>query len=157
MQCLSQLITKNKRTCQKSETLFKHVEKRMRSYLSGRRINITLIFMSFSSYLVHAISCRRILLKYRFLFCLLSFFSFGFPFFFFFFYFLRPDPPPATRYPPPVTRHPPPVTRHPRKSPAENKRFYWLVTNTPQSPSLKENSFCKTENENLLIYSLTIN
>ena len=67
MQCLSQLITKNKRTCQKSETLFKHVEKRMRSYLSGRRINITLIFMSSSSYLVHAISCRRILLKYRFL------------------------------------------------------------------------------------------
>ena len=58
---------KNKRTCQKSEELFKHVEKRMRSYLSGHRINMTLIFMSFSSYLVHAISCRRILLKYRFL------------------------------------------------------------------------------------------
>ena len=104
MQCLSQLITKNKRTCQKSETLFKHVEKRLRSYLPGRRINITLIFMSFSSYLVRAISCRRILLKYRFLFCLLSFFFFGFPFFFFFFSFLRPDPPPATRHPPPVTR-----------------------------------------------------
>ena len=58
---------KNKRTCQKSETLFKHVEKRIRSYLSGRRINITLIFMSSLSYLVHAISCRRILLKYHFL------------------------------------------------------------------------------------------
>ena len=57
----------NKRTCQKSETLFKHVEKRMRSYLSGLRINIALIFMSSSSYLVYAISCRRILLKYRFL------------------------------------------------------------------------------------------
>ena len=26
-----------------AETLFKHVEKRMRSYLSGRRINITII------------------------------------------------------------------------------------------------------------------
>ena len=38
-----------------------------------------------------------------------------------------------------------------------NKRFYWLVTNTPQSSSLKENFFCRTENENLLIYSLTIN
>ena len=47
---------KNKRTCQKSE-------KRMRSYLSGLRINSTLIFMSSSSYLVHAISCRRIVLK----------------------------------------------------------------------------------------------
>ena len=41
-------------------------------------------------------------------------------------------------------------------SPQKKKRFYWLVTNTPQSPSLKENSFCKTEKENLLIYSLTI-
>ena len=58
---------RTKRTCQKSETLFKHVKKRMQSYLSGRRINITLIFMSSSSYLVHAISCRIILLKYRFL------------------------------------------------------------------------------------------
>ena len=38
-----------------------------------------------------------------------------------------------------------------------NKRFYWLITNTPQSSSLNENSFCKTEKENLLIYSLTIN
>ena len=49
---------KNKRTCQKSE-------KRMRSYLSGLRINSTLMFMNSSSYLVHAISCRRIFLKYR--------------------------------------------------------------------------------------------
>ena len=98
MQCLSQL-QKNKRTCQKSETLFKHFEKR--SYLSGRRVNITLIFMSSSSYLVHAISCRRI-----------SFFFFGFPFLFLFiylFYFLRPDPPPATRLP--VTRHPSPAEK----------------------------------------------
>ena len=37
---------KNKRTCQKSKTLYKHVEKRMRSYLSGLRISSTLIFMS---------------------------------------------------------------------------------------------------------------
>ena len=52
--------TYNKRTkptCQKSETLFKHVKKRMQSYLSGRRINITLIFMSSSSYVLHAIYC----------------------------------------------------------------------------------------------------
>ena len=56
---------KNKRTCQKSEKRMN--EKRMRSYLPGLRINSTLIFMSSSSYLVHAISCRRILLKYRFL------------------------------------------------------------------------------------------
>ena len=34
---------------------------------SGLRINSTLIFMSSSSYFVHAISCRRRLLKYRFL------------------------------------------------------------------------------------------
>ena len=54
---------KNKRTCQKSEKRMN--EKRMRSYLSGIRINSTLMFMSSSSYLVHAISCRRILLKYR--------------------------------------------------------------------------------------------
>ena len=32
-----------------------------------------------------------------------------------------------------------------------NKCFYWLVTNTPQWSSLNENSFCKTEKENLLI------
>ena len=120
MQCLSQLITqqKNKRTCQKPETLFKHVEKRMRSNLSGRRINITLIFMSSSSYLVHAISCRIILLKYRFLRCLLSgvigscyyLFSF-FLFLFFIFYGLTHHTPPATRHPPPATRHP--STCHP--------------------------------------------
>ena len=42
-------------------------------------------------------------------------------------------------------------------APQKNKRFYWLVTNTPQSPSLKENSFFKTDKENLLINSLTIN
>ena len=54
---------KNKRTCQKYENRMN--EKRMRSYLPGLRINSTLIFMSSSSYLVHAISCRRILLKYR--------------------------------------------------------------------------------------------
>ena len=47
--------------------LFKHVEKRMRSYLSGFRKNITLIIMSSSSYLAHVISFRRILLKYHFL------------------------------------------------------------------------------------------
>ena len=40
------LQQKNKRTCQKSKTLYKHVEKRMRSYLSGLRISSTLIFMS---------------------------------------------------------------------------------------------------------------
>ena len=38
-----------------------------------------------------------------------------------------------------------------------NKQFFWLITNTPQSSSLNENSFCKTEKENLLLYSLTIN
>ena len=95
----------------------------MRSYLSGRRINITLIFMSSSSYLVHAISCRRILLKYRFFcnFCY-CFSFFGFPFLFLFLFFkawpTTRHPLPVTRYPPPVTRHPSPVTRHPRKSPA---------------------------------------
>ena len=35
-----------------------------------------------------------------------------------------------------------------------NKRFYWLVTNTPQWSSLNENSFCKTEKENFPIFSL---
>ena len=92
----------------------KHVEKRMQSYLSGLRINITLIFMSSSSYLVHAISCRRILLKYRFLLCLLSFFLSYVSTFYFFFDNLSPTtrhPLPVTRYPPPVTRHPSPVTR----------------------------------------------
>ena len=90
--------------------LFKHVAKRMRSYLSGLRINITLIFKSSSSYLVHAISCRIILLKYRFFFFLVSTF-----------YFWRPDnlspvthhPPPAIRHPLPLTRYPSPATRHP--------------------------------------------
>ena len=37
------------------------------------------------------------------------------------------------------------------------KRLSWLITNTPQSSSLNENSFCTTEKENLLVYSLTIN
>ena len=55
-------LVKNLRHC---SNIF--VEKRMPSYLSGRRINITLIFMSSSSYLVHAMSWRIILLKYRFL------------------------------------------------------------------------------------------
>ena len=41
----------------------------------------------------------------------------------------------------------------------KNKHFYWLVKNTPQSSSLKENSFCKIEKKKIayLIYSLTIN
>ena len=39
-----------------------------------------------------------------------------------------------------------------------NKHFYWLITNTNNvRSSLNENSFCKTEKENLLIHSLTIN
>ena len=38
-----------------------------------------------------------------------------------------------------------------------NKRFYWPITNMPQLSGLNENSFCKTEKENSLIYSLTIN
>ena len=33
----------------------------------------------------------------------------------------------------------------------KNKRFYSLVSKTLQSSSLKENYFCKTEKENLLI------
>ena len=43
-----------------------------------------------------------------------------------------------------------------RNTPHNNKRLYWLITNTPQWSSLNESSFCKTEKENLLIYSLTI-
>ena len=38
----------------------------------------------------------------------------------------------------------------------KNNLFHWLVSNTPQSSSLKENSFSKTESGNLLMYSLTI-
>ena len=55
------ISTYNKRTnaLVKSETLFKNVEKRMRSYLSDLRINITLI---------QAISCMRYrVAEYRFL------------------------------------------------------------------------------------------
>lgn len=48
---------KNTRTCQNVEKGIN--ENGMRSYLYGLRINSTLIFMSSSSYLVHAISCRR--------------------------------------------------------------------------------------------------
>ena len=109
---------KNKHTCQKSEKRMN--EKKMWSYLSGLRINSTLMFMSSSSYLVHAISCRRILLKYRVLQC---FFLFWFPLFLFFYFLL------FTRQPSPVTRLPSPATRHPRKSPAaddndrRSKRF----------------------------------
>ena len=70
--------------------------------------------MSSSSYLVHAISCRRILLKYRFFcnFCY-RFSFFGFPFLFLFLFFKAW---PATRHPLPATHLP--ATRHPRKSPA---------------------------------------
>ena len=81
----------------------------MRSYLSGRRINITLIFMCSSSYLVHAISCSNNIAKISlFAMFIIIFIFFGFPF-----YFFRPDPPPATRHPLPATRHPQPATRHP--------------------------------------------
>ena len=59
--------TYNKRHLSKLWDTVQTCRLRVRSYLSGLRINITLIFMSSSSYLVHAISCRRILLKYRFL------------------------------------------------------------------------------------------
>ena len=104
--------TYNKRHLSKIWDTVQTCRLRIRSYLSGLRINITFIFMSSSSYLVHAISCRRILLKYRFLECLLSFFVFWFPLFIFIFYFWRPDNlSPVTRYPSPATRHPSPVTR----------------------------------------------
>ena len=106
----------------------------MRSYLSGRRINITLIFMSSSSYLVHAISCSNNSPKISpFVMFIIIFLFLVSPFNFYYFYFLQPDPPPATRYPSPATRHPPPVyplaatrhpspvTRHPRKSTAESR------------------------------------
>ena len=89
----------------------------MRSYLSGLRINIILIFMSSSTYLVYAISCRGILLKYRFLECLLSFFFFWFPLFIFIIFIFdglticHPSPTPATRYQSPGTRHPSPAEK----------------------------------------------
>ena len=44
-----------------------------------------------------------------------------------------------------------------RRDTITNASVYWLITNPPQWCSLSENSFCKTEKENLLIYSLTIN
>ena len=81
----------------------------MQSYLSGRRINITFIFMCSSSYLVHAISCSNNIAKISlFVMFIIIFLFFGFPF-----YFFRPHPPPATRHPLPDTRHPLPATHHP--------------------------------------------
>ena len=62
----------------------------MRSYLSGLRINITLIFMSSSSYLVHAISCRseKNIAKISLFVMFIFFFFVWFPLFIFIFLFL---------------------------------------------------------------------
>ena len=116
----------------------------MRSYLSGLRINITLIFMSSSSYLVHAISRRRINAKISLfvMFIIYLFSFFGFHFLFLLFLFLtawqfairHPHPQPATRHPSPATRRPPPVTRHPRKSPAERVNASFHSSNRPWIP-----------------------
>ena len=114
MQTLSQLITKEQT----------HLSKILDTVQTCREEKAILLVWSQDKYyfnfyellkLDRAISCRIILLKYRFLECLLFFSFFGFPFLFLFFYFLRPDPPPATRHPLPATRHPRPATRHPRK------------------------------------------
>ena len=86
----------------------------MRSYLSGLRVNITLIFMSSSSYLVHAISCRRILLKKSLFVMFISFFLFLVSTFFIFFILdglTICQLSPTTRHLLPVTRYPSPVTR----------------------------------------------
>ena len=58
----------------------------MRSYLSGLRINITLIFMSSSSYLVHVISCRRINAKISLFVMFIIFFLFLVSTFYFYYW-----------------------------------------------------------------------
>ena len=124
--------TYNKRT----NALLALVEKRMRSYLSGRRINITLTFMSSSSYLVHAISCSNNTAKISPFVMFIIFFFFWFPLFIFIFLFFTAWP--TTRHALPVTRNPLPATRHP--SPAEKscRLLFWSET----VPFV-----CKTENE----------
>ena len=132
MQCLSQLITKEQTHLSKIWDTVQHVEKRMRSYLSGRRINITLTFMSSSSYLVHVISCRNNTAKISpFVMFIIIFLFLVSPFYFYFLFFTAWPTTrhalPVTRYPLPVypstrypsTRYPSPVTRHLRKSPAD--------------------------------------
>ena len=71
--------------------------------------------MSSSSYLVHAISCRRNYIAKISLFVIfiIVFLFLVSPCYFYYFYFLRSDPPPATRYPLPATRHPLPATHLP--------------------------------------------
>ena len=99
----------------------------MRSYLSGRRINITLTFMSSSSYLVHAISCSNNSPKISpFVMFIIIFLFLVSPFYFYFLFFTAW---PTTRHALPVTLYPLPVyplpiyplpvTRHLRKSPAD--------------------------------------
>ena len=113
MQCLSQLITKEQTHLSKIWDTVQHVEKRMRSYLSGRRINITLTFMSSSSYLVHAISCSNNSPKISPFVMFIIIFLFLVSNFYFYFLFFTAWPTtrhalPVTRYP--STRHPSPVT-----------------------------------------------
>ena len=132
MQCLSQLITKEQTHLSKIWDTVQHVEKRMRSYLSGLRINITLTFMSFSSYLVHAISCSNNTAKISPFVMFIIFFLFLVSPFYFYFLFFTAWPTtrhalPVTRYPLPIYPlpvyplpvYPLPVTRHLRKSPAD--------------------------------------
>ena len=121
MQCLSQLITKEQMHLSKIWDTVQHVQKRMRSYLSGRRINITLTFMSSSSYLVHAISCSNNSPKISpFVMFIIIFLFLVSPFYFYFLFFTAWPTTrhalPVTRYPStryPSTRYPSPVIRHP--------------------------------------------
>ena len=136
MQCLSQLITKEQTHLSKIWDTVQHVKKRIRSYLSGRRINITLTFMSSSSYLVHAISCSNNTAKISaFVMFIIIFLFLVSPFYFYFLFFTAW---PTTRYPSPATRYPLPIyplpvyplpiTRHP--SPAEKscRLLFWSET-----------------------------
>ena len=86
----------------------------MRSYLSGRRINIYEFLKLSRACDIVQNNTAKISLFVMFSICFLFLVS---PFYVYFFIFcgLTHHPPPVTRYPP--TRYPPPVTRHP--SPAE--------------------------------------
>ena len=137
MQCLSQLITKELMHLSKIWDTVQHVEKRMQSYLSGCRINITLTFMSSSSYLVQAISCSNNTAKISpFVMFIILFLFLVSPFYFYFLFFtawpttrhaLRVTRYPLPVYPLPV--YPLPITRHP-SSPAEKscRLLFWSET-----------------------------
>ena len=101
----------------------------MRSYLSGRRINIYEFLKLSRACDIVKNNNAKISLFVMFSICFLFLFS---PFYVYFFIFcgLTHHPPPATRHPLPATRlpatrHPSPVTRGKVLPPGRNTTFCW--------------------------------